>query len=392
MCMKIALVNKKFSLSGGGAERYAVDLTNALLDHGHDVDCYGNTIEDVGEKAGKCYVPMFKKPGWLRILSFAKNFKTIIKDRADKYDIVYALTQAYPADLYFMGGGAHKHWLSLRFPNPVLNFIKRIVTPTHSAQLWLENQLYNQNNCTAILANSNLIREHSHLYGKVSAERVFVVHNGVDHIRFNPEVISKYRGVTRNEFGIGQNDFVISYLSHNWARKGLYTIFKAMSEIKKEHGTKCKIIIGGKGNIDDFTAKGIALGLNKKDMIFVGAYSMPERLYAASDVSILPTMYDPCAGVTVEAMACGVPVITTPENGSHELIKHGESGFVLSGYDAASELAGYLSTLQNKELRKEFGRRAEMDIRYRSFSQVVAESIDVMKEIVEIKKRAKNEK
>ncbi len=387
MCMKIALVNKKFTLSGGGAERYAVDLANALIAEGHEVDCYGNILEDLNAKAGKCLVPMFNKPGWLRILSFARNFMKIIQNKKNDYDIVYALTQAFPADLYFMGGGAHEHWLSLRFPNRMINFLKRIITPTHSAQLWLENQLYNKNNCTAIMANSHLIREHSKLYGNVSADRVFVVHNGIDNMRFNITVASKFRESTRNDFNIGEDEFVISYLSHNWPRKGLKTILEAMALIKRRHNS-CRIIIGGKGDIDEFTERGLGFGLDERDMIFVGAYSMPEKLYVASDVSILPTMYDPCAGVTVEAMACGVPVITTPENGSHELVKHGESGFVLSSYNAVEELVEYLSILQDKEVRERMGKAAERDVRHRTFKQVVNETIEVMQEIVEMKKRA----
>ena len=384
--MKIALVNKKFSLSGGGAERYAVDLANALIAQGHDVDCYGNVLENLDPAINAYTVSMFRKPGWLRILSFESNFKRIIRDKKSKYDIVYALTQVFPADLYFMGGGAHKHWLAIRFPNPVLNFIKKIISPNHLAQLWLEDQIFKKENCTAILANSYLVKEHAKLYGEVSDERAFVVHNGIDNKRFNLTIAGDYRDSTREEFKIAEGDFVISYLSHNWRRKGLITIFKAMAILKSTHGINCKILVAGKGSIEEFRREGTELGLAEDSMIFVGSFPHPERLYVASEVSILPTMYDPCAGVTVEAMACGVPVITTPDNGSHELIKHGESGFVLSAYNASEELAGYLLALQDKELRSSFGEVAEKAVSYRSFEQVVDETIEVMKSVVLMKK------
>ena len=384
--MKIALVNKKFSLSGGGAERYAVDLANALIAQGHEVDCYGNVLENLDPAINTYTVSMFRKPGWLRILSFESNFKKIINNKKSQYDIVYALTQVFPVDLYFMGGGAHKHWLSIRFPNPVLNCIKKIISPNHLAQLWLEDQIFKKENCTAILANSFLVKEHAKLYGGVSDERAFVVHNGIDNKRFNLTIADDYRDSTREEFKIAENDFVISYLAHNWRRKGLITIFQAMAILKSRHGINCKILVAGKGNIEEFKREGLDMGLTEESIVFVGSFAYPERLYVASEVSILPTMYDPCAGVTVEAMACGVPVITTPDNGSHELIKHGESGFVLSAYDASEELAEYLLLLQNKEVRGRFGEVAEKAVSYRSFEQVVNETIAIMKNVVLMKK------
>ena len=389
--MKIALVNKKFSLSGGGAERYAVDLANALIAQGHEVDCYGNILEDLDPAAGKIPLKMFQKPGWLRILSFARNFRIEIKQRYATYDIVYALTQAFPADLYFMGGGAHEHWLSLRYPQRWRNYLKRIITPVHAAQLWLENKIYQEENCMAIIANSCLVRDHAQKYGNVDPRRVFVVHNGIDRQRFNLTIAGKYREITREEFGLCEDDFVISYLSHNWARKGLLTIFGAMAEVKRRLGLDCRILIGGKGDAGAFRAQGVELGLDDESMIFVGTYSMPEKLYVASEVSILPTMYDPCAGVTVEAMACGVPAITTRDNGSHELIKHGKSGFVLNAYDAVSELAEYIILLQDKAIREKMGRVAAAEVRDRTFEQVVTETIAVMREVAAQKERVRED-
>ncbi len=385
--MKIALVNKRFSLSGGGAERYAVDLANALMAQGHKVDCYGNTLEDLGPEAGLYPVRMYRKPGWLRILSFNRNFRKVISKHFAEYDIVYALTQAFPADLYFMGGGAHKHWLSLRFPNPLTNYLKRLVTPVNSAQLWLENKIYQEENCRAIIANSELVKRHAEKYGAVDPKRVFVVHNGIDDKRFNPEIAAKYRDSTRKEFGIGSEEFVISYLSHNWERKGLKTIFEAMALLRNKANISTRILIAGRGDAAAFRTLGLELGLEDSSMIFIGSYAMPEKLYVASEVSILPTMYDPCAGVTVEAMACGVPAITTPDNGSHELIRHGFTGYVLSSYAASEELSEYLFRLQDREKREEMGAAASRDVSYRNFQQVVAETVAVMQQVAADKKR-----
>ena len=384
--MRIALVNKKFTLKGGGAERYAVDFANALIDNGYEVDCYGNVIEDINPAASKYFIPMIKKPGFLKILSFNHNYQKIISQKYKQYDIIYALTQVFPADLYFMGGGAHEHWMNIRFPNRLLNYLKYLISPTHIAQLWIECQIFKEKNCHTILANSELIKNHAKIYGNVSPERVFVVYNGIDSTRFNPEVNNQYRTITREELNIATNDIAISYLSHNWSRKGLITIFEALADIKNKTQSNYKVLIAGKGNIEEYRKKGLNLGLNKEDMIFLGSHSTPEKIYAASDISILPTMYDPCAGVTVEAMACGVPTITTQENGSHELITHEKNGFILDQHDNFHTLSEYLLKLENPKIREKFGRNAAEAVKNRTFKQVVAESIEVMTTITKNKK------
>lgn len=384
--MRIALVNKVFSLSGGGAERYAVDFANTLINQGYEVDCYGNKLEDLDPKINLFHVSMIRKPGFLKILSFNHYYQKTIARNKDKYDIIYALTQVYPADLYFMGGGAHKHWMNVRFPNPILNYLKYIISPTHIAQSWIESQIFKNENCKAILANSELIKNHAGIYGDVQPERVFVVYNGIDYERFNPDVKKTFRKLTRKKLQLNDDDIVISYLSHNWERKRLLTIFEAIATLKSITPIRYKVIIAGKGNIDEFRKKGLNLGLDETDMIFLGSHSTPEKVFAASDISVLPTMYDPCAGVTVESMACGLPTITTPSNGSHELITHGENGFVLQQHDNSDNLVEYLMILQNQQKREEFGLKAAEAVKDRTFHQVVRESIEVMKQIIDNEK------
>jgi UDP-glucose:(heptosyl)LPS alpha-1,3-glucosyltransferase len=81
---------------------------------------------------------------------------------------------------------------------------------------------------------------------------------------------------------------------------------------------------------------------------FVGARS-PEAFYGASDVLVLPSYYDPCANVTVEALACGLPVITSVFNGAFELLTPGVTGYCVDDASDAGQVAGYLERLQDPE-------------------------------------------
>jgi UDP-glucose:(heptosyl)LPS alpha-1,3-glucosyltransferase len=81
---------------------------------------------------------------------------------------------------------------------------------------------------------------------------------------------------------------------------------------------------------------------------------MPD-VYAASDLFLLPTLYDPFANVTLEAMAAGLPVITTLANGAHEILTSGQNGFVVPSAQDIDELAAYALSLQDPERRRLIG-------------------------------------
>ena len=77
--------------------------------------------------------------------------------------------------------------------------------------------------------------------------------------------------------------------------------------------------------------------------------------YGAADIFVLPTYYDPCANVCLEAMACGLPVVTTRQNGASELIFHERSGIVINHPENTRDLVTWLETLEDPELRRSMG-------------------------------------
>ncbi len=75
---------------------------------------------------------------------------------------------------------------------------------------------------------------------------------------------------------------------------------------------------------------------------FLGFYPNVEECYWSSDFFVQPTYYDPCSLVVMEALACGLPVITTAQNGASELLQNGREGYVLSSPEARDELIAAL--------------------------------------------------
>jgi UDP-glucose:(heptosyl)LPS alpha-1,3-glucosyltransferase len=347
--MKIALVNHTFSLTHGGLERFSVNLATSLHRDGHEVHVFGQRLEDLPEGIARHPVTAARRPAWWRPLSFQRQVR---QARAgDRFDVVYGLTRFFPLDIYRMGDGVQRHWLRLRYPFAPWRWLGCLLNPVHLANLWLEGRILGKGGARRIVTNSQLCREHARRYYGVAPERVEVVYNGVDHGLFSPETVAPLREGCRRELGLGESDHAVLYVSNNWKRKGLAVLMQAIA-LLGEKGRDLHLVVVGRGRPRPFEALARRLGLAGRFHI-VGPTREVQRYYGAGDLLALPTLYDPFANVCLEAMACGLPVITTAGNGAAELIRPGENGYVQGDAEDARELAGLLaSCLDRQELRR----------------------------------------
>jgi UDP-glucose:(heptosyl)LPS alpha-1,3-glucosyltransferase len=295
-------------------------------------------------------VPVRRSLSALKVYSFHKNVRRLLA--REDYDIVFGLTQFFPLDIYRAGGGVHRYWMRLRYKNGFIRKIKYITSPVHLVMAWLEAKIMEPGNHRFIVANSKLVKEHLLTYFEINEDNIRVIYNGIDHELFNPQV-KRFRNEVRKDFGIGEDRTVALFVSNNWSRKGLETILKAMS---LEEGI-CLLVVG-RGKKERLQKLIDKLGLKRESVIFAGPTQQVERFYGAADFFLLPTQYDPCSGVCQEAMACGLPVVTTRANGASEFIAQGENGFILDDWSDHRSLAEFYAPLKDKTKREELGRRA----------------------------------
>jgi UDP-glucose:(heptosyl)LPS alpha-1,3-glucosyltransferase len=124
------------------------------------------------------------------------------------------------------------------------------------------------------------------------------------------------------------------------------------------------------------------LGLERR-VRFVGAVTDPERYYAAADVFALPTYFDPFANAALEAMAAGLPVITTPQNGVAEILAHGENGLVTDDPPTADSVAVLLAECASAERRRRLGRAGRETVLGLSWSATAEATLEVYRTIGE---------
>ena len=357
--LSIAVVRPYLTTSKGGAERYALELTAAFAAAGHRVHVFAHSW-DRPEHPGVAYtkISMPRKPAWLRVLRFHANLRRVL--RPAEFDVVLGMTPFWPQHVFWLGDGLYRVWVQIAWPlAPVrrLMILKRAVMAVNLA---LEKKMLSAAT-RGFVVNSRLVAgQVRRLYG-VRPERIAIVPPAIDERRFNPEVRALWRSVTRRRLGIGEEEVVLLFASHNFRRKGLGLLLETLAQIIPRAETLC-LLVAGAGPVAAFRRRARKLGVADR-IHFLGAVSDIERYYAAADGFVLPTLYDPCAAACLEAMACGLPVITTVMNGAAEFITEGESGFVLPAGAAPAALGPCLMKLLDRDWSTRAGQRAGERVR-----------------------------
>jgi UDP-glucose:(heptosyl)LPS alpha-1,3-glucosyltransferase len=318
------------------------------------------------------------KPFGLQNWLFAQNVRHALSK--NEFDIVNGISQIYPQDIYRLGDGIHKHWLTVRRPRMFSHVYDRI-SPRHRLLLHLEKKIFSPGNYRRIIANSELCKQHAINYYKVPPQLVDVIFCGVDFAVFNSSVRNEGAQL-RTSLGIGREPIVVLFVGTNYERKGLDTVLQGISRLRDKE--KYRLLVVGKGNIPRYQRLAQKLGL-QEITVFCGYQEHMPPFYGAADIFLLPSYYDPFGNVCLEAMACGLPVITTRETGVSELMAHGKSGFVMDHPGDISTLANWLEALEDPELRRSMGAEALEQAAFLTIERNVERTILAYEKVLEDK-------
>lgn len=373
--MKLCIITRRLSMSRGGAEMVAYNLSRKFTEHGYDVHVLtaASDVSIEGVKINVFKVRNFFSP-W-KLLSFQRKVKKILE--RDQFDIVYGLCQVYPLDIYRVGGGIQRHWMKVQYSHTILRGVKYLTSLVHLAMQWLENQIFKKGNCKFFIANSRLVKNQLIEYFHISDERIKVIYNGVDTDVFNPEV-KIYRESMRKKYLVDNDALVLLFVSHNWERKGLSTIIEALPKTGIE---KIRLVVVGRGKKSRYISHAKDNKISPNTMIFTGPTEDVEKYYGMADIFVLPSRYEPFSNVCLEAMACGLPVITTRTNGASELITIGENGFVLDDWRASDSLAHVINILKEGKVREDIGKNAAKTAEEYTWERHVKETGKVFKTV-----------
>ena len=341
--MRAAITIENFRPGPGGVESVAWQLARELGELGVDLTVLcrqaakpvppGVRVETLGGLS-------FWQP--LRVLDFSR--RAARASAAGGFDVVQAFSRTRHQDVYRAGGGSHAAYMESVYAHPRL---LRRFSPRHRTLLAIEEAVLRDERQT-ILCNSKLVAgELVERYGLAPA-RLAVLYNGVDLERFHPQERERSGARVRSELGL--DGPIALFVGSGFARKGLDRAIAGLAAA----GAKADLVVAGAGDPSPFRRQAEALGIGGR-VHFLGVRNDVAELYAAADLFVLPTRYDPFANVCLEAMAAGVAVATTPRNGAADLLESGVSGFV-----CADDFAPAFRALEDSARLREIAARARV--------------------------------
>ncbi len=328
--LRFATAIRDFSRRKGGAERYLVDLCSRMTSEDFEVHVYAEHWDEEVEGIHLHRVKTIPFPKSARLLSFAIRATKAIE--RGKYDVTLGVGNTLKADVLQPHGGVHWAWFwrSLKaYDHPFLwavKFLGRVFSPKQWTQGYIENAPYKKRQFCKIVAISDMVKQDIMQWYGIPEDQIQVVFNGVDTERFHPRN-RRYREEIRARHGI-RDEFVILFVSNNFRMKGLGYLVKALAEIKKSNPTPYKCLVLGRDKKASYVGLAQKLGIAEM-IIFAGSTDEPEKYYGAADLLVHPTFYDACSLTVLEALASGVPVITTASNGAGGILTNSQGGAIL---------------------------------------------------------------
>jgi UDP-glucose:(heptosyl)LPS alpha-1,3-glucosyltransferase len=157
----------------------------------------------------------------------------------------------------------------------------------------------------------------------------------MDRFGFDPALRTK----SRQHLKLKPDEIALLFAGSGWERKGLLFAIQAMALCRNK---RLRLLVAGRGNESFYKTKRLRFWL-EDPVRFLGEVPDLVPVYAAADIFILPTIYDPFSNACLEALACGLPVITTRSNGFSEIIEDGVHGSII---EHASNLVGLRDAIQ----------------------------------------------
>jgi UDP-glucose:(heptosyl)LPS alpha-1,3-glucosyltransferase len=231
-----------------------------------------------------------------------------------------------------------------------------------------------------VVAISEMTRRHFREYLGLPESQVRVLHAAIDPERFAADNRPARRDRERQAWGIDPDETVGLFVAMNYRLKGMGPLLRALAHVPKDRRLRIAVVGGPK--YDRYEALARRLGVDER-VKFLGFRADPRDAYFAADFLVHPTFYDPCSLVALEALACGLPVVTSRFNGASEMLSPPHDGLVVVDPHDARELADALTNIidparlpARKTAAAEAGRRWTFDDHYRQllglFEEVVA--------------------
>ena len=384
--MKVALIMQHVDSGRGGAETSVGQYTRHLARRGCQVHLYTTSAAPSEDLGGITFhtIPSRSPLRSLRTRRFVRQAVEHIG--RERFDVVHAVTCCPDADIYQPRGGTIAE-TTLRnlaacsgVAGRLARCLVRAIDPNHRLALRLERQVCRQAQPPIIAAVSDYVADQFRRHYDLGPPRVRVIFNGVDAPEADPASVRRDRRQVRQALGLDEGVVLALLVAHNFKLKGLASAIRALARVVQRTDRDTRLLVLGRDKSRDY--KNLAEVLGVLDRLIVhGPAADAWPFFHAADLLVHPTYYDACSRVVLEALAAGLPVITTRHNGASEVITDGQEGYVIYSASDIEALADRWLRLTDADLRRACRDHALAKRKYVSMSRHVDQMLALYREV-----------
>lgn len=354
--MKIALIRAHYD-PFGGAERFLNGAADAMIAHG---DSPTIITRSWPARANASIAHQIVNPRYVTTAGRDQGFARATRALLDSahFDLVQSYERIDCCDVFHAVDGVHAEWLvqRRRIQSAWQRFGVRI-NPHHRYLLDAERRMYHSSGLRAVICISEMVKQDILRHYQIAPAKLHVIYGPIDTKSFHPGLKDLHRAAIRQQYGIAMTAPVAIHVGSGFARKGVAAFLRATAMTPGLHA----FIVGRDKRMKQYQTLARALGIDGR-VFFIGGIADVKPYYAASDVFVMPTIYEPFGLVFGEAMACGLPVVASNRSGAADWIEHGRDGFVVDPLD----LRAISASIQMAIAQPEIGRQGRHVVETRS--------------------------
>lgn len=349
--MRLAIIRQQYG-PAGTAFRLFESALEALLERNVAISLY---TREWPETKLQLIEPVICNPrhagAFTREWGFARAVCRVIG--AAKANLVESHERVLCCDIYRAQDGVHAVWLDERRRGAsALGRLRLALSPYNRYMTLVERRLYASPWLQVVICGSTMVRDEIRDRFGLPEAKIKVIPNAVDSDFFNPQLRAG-RDAFLGRHGIEPAATVFLLAASGYEHSGAGTAIEALAELS----SPAHLVIAGRARHAE-RYRWLARRFGVADRVTIAeAEPDPRGCYGAADAFVLPTLYDPTPESTLEAMACGLPVVTSTKSGAAELLLRHDGGLVCPAGDVAG-LAAQMRALLDPATRSRLGANA----------------------------------
>ena len=360
----------------GGIERAVLECANYLATRGHQTTLLVSEwdAEALNPDILVRPVPIPRRGSVLRLLAFRRRSRRVLA-RLPPYDVHSAYGVLCPFGAVLWVPSVHQAWLEIsRRQRDWKGRLKQRLNPIHPILVSMERQYYGRRRYKKLIALTEDVKADLVRIYDVPPADVAVLPSGYWPAEFSFARMETHRAAMREHLGYGDGDKVVIFVANELERKGFGPLLRAVAQLDDP---SVRLLAVGRLNPKRYVAEIAKLGMTDR-VQFTGPMDDVTLAFSAADVFALPTQYEAWGLVILEALACGLPTLTSRLAGAAVTVKEGETGELLDDPLDVSEIAAKLRPLLGGSLVR--SQAIADSVTWYSWERILAEYEQILQE------------